>query len=150
MSLHFLRYVVHFFDPPQIMVLINFLELKLHRGVIQVGFRGQKDTFLASRNFFSKNQGKISAKRKNGRKWCKKPKNGFIQFPDIVCNYFYYSSSSNGPKKPFSAVFGHFLAIFGHFWCTPKTSQSTQVRTSEIHFSLQILKIQVKSQKMRP
>ena len=88
MSLGFLTSDIHFFGPPQIMVLVTFLGLKLNGGVIQMDSRGQIGAFLASRNFFFKNHGKIKEKRKVAENGQKSQKMKFFGFHTIFAIFF--------------------------------------------------------------
>ena len=88
MSLGFLTSGIHFFGPPQIMVLVTFLGLNLNGGVIQMDSRGQIGAFLASRKFFFKNHGKIKEKQKVAENGQKSQKMKFFGFQIIFAIFF--------------------------------------------------------------
>ena len=112
MSLGFLTSGIHFFGPPQIMVLVTFLGLNLNGGVIQMDSRGQIGAFLASRNFFFKNHGKIKEKRKVAENGQKSQKMKFFGFHTIFAIFLLPGHLKRaegaifGVFRPFSAILG--------------------------------------------
>ena len=99
------------FRPPSNYGSNQFFSLKTAWGSHPNGFQRSKRRVSGLSEFFFQKSRWNQAKMKICQKRWKKAKNGFLWLPNIVCNYFYYPSPSNGPKKPFSAFSGDFWSF---------------------------------------
>ena len=90
------RYIfTHFrytFSDPHFLVLSIDLELKPHGKLIQSGFWAQNEGFWPFQIFFPENHGFSVQKRKKKIYLYFLYSNVPKLIPDIVCNYFYYTS----------------------------------------------------------
>ena len=142
MSLQFLVYVVHFFRHPNFMFKSIKLSLKLYGKIIQPWIWAQKSVFWPSWNFFFKNQVKMWKIEiwNFFNKFCTKMPQNSCQTKFITIFSIWDHQQRYRPKN---GIFWNFLAFF-------KRGQSNWGRRSENSFLHQILKVWLKSRRLRP